>query len=163
MQTNLNMTLQVSEIKIKDARESLFDDTGEFYFKMTVGDRTIRLPGSGEIHRKKDQYIRPTDSGLENEPFWNVALDVQTPELSINFHGYEEDPSPNSDDDLGKVSVSLDLTDYAFLSETTERKLERGDFYVVFTLSCAPLISTARMPRSSSTAARHLSNSSNSS
>lgn len=150
MQTNLNMTLQVSEIKIKDARESLFDDTGEFYFKMTVGDRTIRLPGSGEIDRKKNQYIRPTDSGLGNEPFWNVSLNVQAQQLSIAFHGYEEDPSPNSDDDLGEVSVSLDLADYAFLSETTERKLERGDFHVIFTLSCAPVISSTTHPDSTS-------------
>ena len=146
LQTQLLLSIDITEIKIKDIREDILDDRGEFYFYREIGGEKVRLPSSGEIKGEKNQYFRPTDSNLANEPFWHKTWQENKDSVVIEFHAWEEDDI--ADDDMGSLSTAIDLNSFQFVSENTNRKLERGDYHIRFTISCAPAISSATHPDS---------------
>ena len=146
-QTPLWLVLDIKEIKIKDIREWLFDDRGEFYFYRYVGSEKVRLPLSGEIKAKKNDYLRPSDENLADEPFWHLSWEENSTSQTITFIGNEKDEGV-VDDDMGTLSVTLDLSSFQFLLENTNRKMETNDYHIVFTIKCAPLISSTTHPDS---------------
>jgi len=146
LQTQLLLSIDIIEIKIKDIREDIFDSRGEFYFYREIGSEKVRLPSSGEIKGEKNEYFLPTDSGLENEPFWHKTWQENQDSFVIKFQAWEKDDI--SDDDMGSLSAAIDLTNFQFLSENINRKLDRGDYHIRFTITCAPVISSATHPDS---------------
>jgi len=147
LQTSLNLTIDIIEIKIKDIHENpLWDDRGEFYFYLEIGEQKIRLPANGEIKRGENQYITKSDDELEDEAFWHFNwTESGTLSRTITFKGYEADDG-SSDDNLGTLSSTLDLTTFQFISENTNRKLENGSYHVLYNIKCAPVIGSSSHP-----------------
>jgi len=145
--TNLQLSLEIKEIKILDVSE-FANTTGEFHFKRRFLGEEIRLPHSGEIERRKNQYIRPTDSGLAAEPFWTISWNELSNSGRIEFAGVENDPSPDTDDDLGTVSATFDFSNFEFIMLNTDRVLENKYYQVVFSIHCHPMITSPSHPDS---------------
>jgi hypothetical protein len=147
--TDLVIRLDIYEIKIKNIRESVFDTEGEFYFKRRLLGDEVRLPSSGNIHRKKNQYIRPTDTPLASEVFWFHEWTEQgTEDRSLRILGYEVDLT--GDDEMGTVRADLELNNFGFLQKYRDCYLETDDFRVHLNVSCAPVITSQSHPDSSS-------------
>jgi len=144
--TQLPLSLNILEIKIKDNRD--VDVTGEFHFWRKMRGVDVRLPLQGEISRKKNEFVYPTDSNLISEPFWKISWqETGTTSRLIEFDAWEDDPWPDDDDYLGIVRTTLDLTTFEFATETS-KKLETGDFHIVFEITCAPPVSSISHPDS---------------
>ncbi|MCI0515405.1 T9SS type A sorting domain-containing protein [candidate division KSB1 bacterium] len=147
LRTELTLTLQIHEIKIKNDRD--VDNTGEFHFFRKLLGASVRLPQSGDISRQAGEFIRPTDPNLAREPFWKTTwVEDGTAERLLEFDGYESDSWPDTDDPLGAVNTTLDLTTFEFLRLNTGRVLEAGDYTLSFTVQCAPLIRSDTHPDS---------------
>jgi hypothetical protein len=147
LRTELNLTLQIHEIKIKNDRD--LDNSGEFHFFRKLLGESVRLPQSGDISRKADEFIRPADTNLTQEPFWKTTwVEDGTSGRLLEFDGYESDNWPDTDDPLGSVSATLNLTTFEFIDLNTRRLLETGDFHILYTVQCAPIIRSATHPDS---------------
>ncbi|MGP8330464.1 MAG: FlgD immunoglobulin-like domain containing protein [Methanosarcinaceae archaeon] len=143
--TSLHLSLQVSEIKIKDKRD--VDNDGEFHFWRNMLGKSVRLPQSGDIVRKKNEFIRPADPNLGREPFWAISWDeLGTVLRNIKFDGWESDSWPASNDDLGEVGITLDLSTFGFIAENNPRTLENDNYHIVFSVKCAPQIRSNTHP-----------------
>lgn len=141
MVTQLPITLNVSEIKIKDKRD--VDNDGEFHFWRRIMEKSVRLPAQGEIVRKKNEFIYPTEPGLAAEPFWEFSWQENgTNSRRIEFDAYEHDTWPDEDDYLGIVRTTLDLTTFEFIDLHTNRKLETDDFHIIFSVISAPAVNS---------------------
>jgi hypothetical protein len=139
--TSLAITLQVNEIKIKNNRDD--DGNGEFHFWRKIFGENVRLPQTGEIKRSKGDFILPSDLQYAQEPFWQVQwLENGTSERVIQFDGYEDDEW-SGDDYLGQVETSINFSTFEFVATYKNFMLERGDYHVVFSLFCAPLIASS--------------------
>lgn len=144
--TQLPLALTILEIKIKDNRD--VDVTGEFHFWRKLLGSDVRLPLQGEISRKKNEFIYPTDPNLTAEPFWKISWqETGTTSRLIEVDAWEDDPWPDDDDYLGIVRTTLDLTTFEFVTGSTQ-KLETGDFDIVFEITCAPSVSSTSHPDS---------------
>lgn len=147
---NLNLTLNIKEIEIKEDRD--IDNDGEFHFWRTMLGVTTRIPTNGEIVRKQHEFIRPGDPNLQTEPFWVITWQ-ESANMSrlIQFQGWENDSWPDSDDNMSIVSTTLDLTSFEFLTTNTDAKLECSDYIIYYTVRCAPVIQSETHPDSTLT------------
>ncbi len=139
--TSLAITLQINEIKIKNNRDD--DGNGEFHFWRKILGENVRLPQNGEIKRSEGEFILPSDPPYAQEPFWKVQwLENGTSERVIQFDGYEDDQW-SGDDYMGLVETCINFSTFEFAATYKNFMLERGDYHVVFSLFCAPLIASS--------------------
>ncbi len=144
--TSLSITLQVHEIKIKNNRDD--DGNGEFHFWRKLLNQSVRLPENGEIKRSKGELILPSDQQYTQEPFWSVQWQENgTTEPILQFDAYEDDEW-SDDDDMGQVATSIDFLSFEFVSMYKNFKLETGDYHLVFSLFCTPIIASSTHPDS---------------
>lgn len=146
MVTQLPLTLNIIEIKIKDDRD--VDNDGEFHFWRKMNGIDVRLPTTGEIVRKKDEFIRPGDPNLGQEPFWQISWQESGTESKlIKFDGYEYD-SLDDDDYLDVVSIELDFSSLKFVTENTNRIIENANYQIRYNIVCSPQIQSDTHPDS---------------
>jgi len=148
--TQLSLAIHITEIKIKDDKD--VDNDGEFHFWRKMNGQNVRLPQNGEITRKKNEYILPTDPNLGNEAFWNYSwFENGTFTRKIEFDAWEADTWPDNDDYLDKVSTDLDLSTFQFINENTNHQLENSNYHIRFTITCIPQIFSNTHPDSTKT------------
>ncbi|MBN2088733.1 T9SS type A sorting domain-containing protein [candidate division KSB1 bacterium] len=147
--TSLAITLQINEIKIKNNRDD--DGNGEFHFWRKLNDQNVRLPQQGEIKRSKGEFILPTDQQYSQESFWTVHWQENgTSERLVQFDAYEDDEW-SDDDYMGQVETAINFSTFEFVTIYKNFKLETGDYHLVFSLFCAPIIASSTHADSSIT------------